>query len=164
MGVWHKHPTSDPAIAFQLDSGPDIDLANPEHKSSSSFAILWMFCWCLWSLSCCMIHFQPGFNFTTDSLSLCSRVLEYSSEFMVLWTMWSCPGPAGAAASSFSRCSLEKLRQAALFFFDNRGFVLATLPCKSCWLSFLLIVETCAWFPDAARKVCKSLDVMFVLL
>ena len=39
-------------------------------------------------------------------------------------------------ASGLSKCSLAKLKRAALFFLESRGFLLATLPWMSCRFQF----------------------------
>lgn len=98
MDVWHELPSSGRATAFQLDSNPDFDWANPEHESSFSSVIPWLFC--LNALD----HYH----------------------YHVAWSIFG----------------------QALGHVD--------------WL-FLLIGEACTYVSDAAREVCKSLDVMFGL-
>ena len=62
--------------------------------------------------------------------------------------------------SGFSKCSLAKLKQTALYFFESRGFLLATLPWMPWLFNFRLTVDAFTFVPNPTREVCNSLEVM----
>ena len=86
--------------------------------------------------------------------------------FLQTWRFWLWPNNSildssvqrmdFQKASGLSKCSLAKLKRAALFFLESRGFFLATLPWMSCLFNFRLIVDACTFTPDAAREVYIS--------